>query len=139
MLQVDAIVYLVDAADRERFPESQRELAGLLSDDGLAGVPFLVLGNKIDLPYAGGCAGCPTSAPGSCASGHVLHAQLLWRAAAKFSSIKAQGCFWRVAAKFSSVEAQCFLSRWLRCAGCMWVAVWQWWSWSAAACRGQAH
>lgn len=52
--KVDAIVYLVDAADRDRFPESQRELIGLLSDDGLAGVPFLVLGNKIDLPYAVG-------------------------------------------------------------------------------------
>lgn len=51
-VQVDAIVYLVDAADRERFSESQRELNGLLSDDGLATVPFLVLGNKIDLPYA---------------------------------------------------------------------------------------
>jgi GTP-binding protein SAR1 len=50
--KVDAIVYLVDAADRERFPESMRELGGLLSDDGLASVPFLVLGNKIDLPYA---------------------------------------------------------------------------------------
>ena len=45
-------MYLVDAADRERFPESMRELNGLLSDDGLAAVPFLVLGNKIDLPYA---------------------------------------------------------------------------------------
>lgn len=52
MPQVDAIVYLVDAADRERFPESKKELDALLSDDSLATVPVLVLGNKIDLPHA---------------------------------------------------------------------------------------
>lgn len=47
--KVDAIVYLVDSADRERFPEAKKELDALLSDDGLGHVPFLVLGNKIDI------------------------------------------------------------------------------------------
>jgi GTP-binding protein SAR1 len=50
--QVNAIVYLVDAADRDRFPESKKELDALLSDDSLASVPFVVLGNKIDIPNA---------------------------------------------------------------------------------------
>ena len=37
-LQVDAIVFLVDAVDRDRFLESKRELDGLLADEALAKV-----------------------------------------------------------------------------------------------------
>ena len=39
---------MVDALDRERFPEAKKELDNLLTDDTLAQVPVLVLGNKID-------------------------------------------------------------------------------------------
>jgi GTP-binding protein SAR1 len=50
--EVDGIVYIVDAADRARFPEAKKELDELLTDESLSGVPFVVLGNKIDIPSA---------------------------------------------------------------------------------------
>eukprot|EP01125_Pyxidicula_operculata_P005928 TRINITY_DN2072_c0_g1_i1.p1 TRINITY_DN2072_c0_g1~~TRINITY_DN2072_c0_g1_i1.p1 ORF type:complete len:192 (-),score=49.94 TRINITY_DN2072_c0_g1_i1:47-622(-) len=49
---VDAVVFMVDALDKERFGESKKELDELLSGDDLKNVPFLVLGNKIDAPGA---------------------------------------------------------------------------------------
>merc|ERR1719411_215377 len=49
---VDGIIFLVDAADRTRFEEAREELHGLLEDQALAQVPFVVLGNKIDIPTA---------------------------------------------------------------------------------------
>uniref|UniRef100_A0A7S1HRI5 Uncharacterized protein n=1 Tax=Phaeocystis cordata TaxID=118079 RepID=A0A7S1HRI5_9EUKA len=36
--EVDAVVFLVDATDRERFTESKKELDGLLSEDALSKV-----------------------------------------------------------------------------------------------------
>ncbi len=52
VVTLDGIVYLVDAVDRGRFPEAKTELDALLTSDELWDVPFLVLGNKIDMPSA---------------------------------------------------------------------------------------
>ena len=49
---VNAIVYVVDSADKEKFELSKKELHELLAKPPLAGIPLLVLGNKNDLPEA---------------------------------------------------------------------------------------
>jgi len=49
---IDGIIFIVDAADKTRFNEAKEELSGLLEDQALASVPFVVLGNKIDIPVA---------------------------------------------------------------------------------------
>jgi small GTP-binding protein len=49
---VQAIVYVVDAADHKRLEEAARLLRELLQRPNLHIVPLLVLGNKNDLPQA---------------------------------------------------------------------------------------
>jgi len=51
---VNAIVYVVDAADHDKFETTKKELYDLLSKPPLSGIPLLVLGNKNDLPEAVG-------------------------------------------------------------------------------------
>lgn len=51
--EADAVVFIVDAADRERFQEAALELHKLLAGNSLPiHAPVLVLGNKMDLPGA---------------------------------------------------------------------------------------
>ena len=49
---VDGVVFIVDANDRSRFPEASKALNQLLTSEELKNVPFLILGNKIDMPNA---------------------------------------------------------------------------------------
>eukprot|EP00929_Paragymnodinium_shiwhaense_P115251 TRINITY_DN839_c0_g4_i1.p1 TRINITY_DN839_c0_g4~~TRINITY_DN839_c0_g4_i1.p1 ORF type:complete len:180 (-),score=72.33 TRINITY_DN839_c0_g4_i1:83-622(-) len=48
----DALVYVIDSSDRRRLEESGAELAELLAEDKLGGVPLLVFANKQDLLQA---------------------------------------------------------------------------------------
>jgi len=54
--EADAVIFIVDSADRERLPESKKELLSLIEDPNLAKSPFLILSNKTDLetsiPYS---------------------------------------------------------------------------------------
>ena len=48
---VTAIIFVVDAADKDAIPVAKEELHALLSKTPLEGTPLLVLANKSDLPH----------------------------------------------------------------------------------------
>jgi GTP-binding protein SAR1 len=52
LVSVTAVVFVVDATDRERLGLASYELHQLLTTELLVGVPFVVLGNKVDLGTA---------------------------------------------------------------------------------------
>ncbi|XP_053575249.1 ADP-ribosylation factor-like protein 3 [Bombina bombina] len=56
----DLLIYVVDSADRKRFEETGQELAELVEDDNLLGVPLLVFANKQDLLTAAPAADIAT-------------------------------------------------------------------------------
>lgn len=87
----DGIIYVVDAADRDRVPKAAQQLQKVLSEDELTGASLLVLANKQDLPNAMSVAelaeklGLPTlrsrqwHIQGSCATtGDGLYEGLDW-------------------------------------------------------------
>merc|ERR1712054_615370 len=45
----DALIYVVDSSDRRRLEEAAEELAELLEEDKLTGIPVLIFANKTDL------------------------------------------------------------------------------------------
>jgi ADP-ribosylation factor-like protein 8 len=47
---VNAIVFVLDSADSEKFDQAKAELHNLLEKPQLSSIPLLVLGNKNDLP-----------------------------------------------------------------------------------------
>jgi small GTP-binding protein len=51
-MNTTALIYVVDANDRERMEEAADELWKILNDDEMIGTPLLVLGNKQDLPQS---------------------------------------------------------------------------------------
>lgn len=46
---VNAIIFVVDAADRDAIPVANEELHSLLANESISGIPLLVLANKSDL------------------------------------------------------------------------------------------
>jgi len=54
-VETDAVVFVIDSADSDRFNEAKEELFALLTDKVLQSIPFLILGNKSDIKTSLSC------------------------------------------------------------------------------------
>jgi GTP-binding protein SAR1 len=45
---ISGIVFMIDSSDQKRFEEAKKVLDEILTEESLADVPILVLGNKVD-------------------------------------------------------------------------------------------
>ena len=45
----DVVIFVVDVSDPSKLPTAQAELSVLLANDAINHIPFLILGNKIDV------------------------------------------------------------------------------------------
>ena len=50
--KVDGLIFVVDSTDTDRMPMAKSEIEKIMSEDGLAKVPMLILANKQDLESA---------------------------------------------------------------------------------------
>ncbi len=80
---VDAIVFLIDVWDRQRFGESINELQSILNDEQLTDCPILILGNKID----------KVGAAGELEIRHLFNLNGLTTGKVSFFSVKIKFCF----------------------------------------------
>lgn len=92
----DALIYLVDSSDRERFEEARNTLFGVLAADDLKDVPVLVYANKQDMPNAASTSSVVEALqlseklrgrdwyvqPSSCLTGDGLYEGLDWLSSA---------------------------------------------------------
>ena len=67
----DAVIFVVDSTDRERFGEAAEELHDLIKDDQLRNAALLVLANKQDMPNAANPAEITDKFRFLCYSGNV--------------------------------------------------------------------
>ncbi len=50
--KTDGLLFVIDSSDRDRFKEARDELFGIITNESMSSVPFVIIANKSDLPTA---------------------------------------------------------------------------------------